>query len=405
MAPNRRNFLRQSCDLAALAAVGSLLPHQLVGQTLAPDQKKSDVIATNKPKKNTAESWKLFRGNEFATGEAKSCLPDKLDLLWKYEIKGGAFEATPAIIDGVCYVPDLDGFWHAINLTDGKEKWKKKTDAFAFAASPAFKDDRLYVGDIDGFFYCYDLTGKEIWKFEAGAEISSSATFYKDKVLFGCQDARLYCLDRKTGKPAGFEKIEVQDQIRCSPTVVADRSFVAGCDGHLHIIDLNAGKELAAIEIDSPTGVTPAIMGDNVFFGTEAGEVFAIDWKKAEVKWRFTERSRREIRSSAAVSERMLVVGSRSKNVYGIDPMTGEEKWKFTCRRGVQSSPLIACDRVFVAATDGRVYLLDLLTGKELWNKQTGDSFTSSPAVVDHRLLIASNDGVVYCFGKDEQAG
>lgn len=363
--------------------------------------KPTHVAETNADALAKSE-WTLFRGNAFATGESKSCLPDRLELLWKYEVKDGAFEATPVIVDGVCYLPDLDGTLHALDLQNGKPKWTKKTGAFAFAASPAYRDGLLYVGDIDGIFYCFDLDGNAKWKFtpeDGGAEISSSANFYEGNVLYGSQDARLYCLDAETGKLA-WPPVEVPDQIRSSPTVVEDRSFVAGCDGHLHIIDLKLGKEVASIPINAPTGTTPAVQGDFVYFGTEGGDFFKINWRNAKIEWQFSERKHREIRSSAAVNQDMVVFGSKSKIAYAVNPKTGKEVWRFTCKRAVDSSPVIACDRVFVAASDGRLYLLDLLTGKEIWKKETGDSFTGSPAVVDGKLIIASDDGVVYCFGE-----
>jgi len=396
MSTNRRTFLKRNFIAASLATTAISCAQNSTAPA-NPQSGTSSIKPSAKP-----QQWPQFRGDELASGVAQSCLPDKLDVLWKYKVKDGAFDATPAIIDGVCYVPDLDGEWHALDIHTGDVKWTKKTEAFSFAASPAFRDGKLFVGDIDGIFYCYDLKGKELWRFTAGAEISASATFYKDNVLFASQDATLYCLNQKTGKLAW--KIEVQDQIQCSPTVVGDRSFVAGCDGHLHIMDLIAGKEVAAIEIDSPTGVTPAVMGDHVYFGTEAGEVFKINWKEATVGWRFTEKRRREIRSSAAVTDKMVVVGSRSKNVYGIDPKTGLEIWKFTGRHGIESSPLIACDRVFIASNRGRLHLLDLMTGKEIWKKETGDSFSSSPAAVNGKLVITSGEGVVYCLGAPEKA-
>ena len=55
--------------------------------------------------------------------------------------------------------------------------------------------------------------------------------------------------------------------------------MVAGCDGKLHIIGLDDGQEIGAVEIDSPTGSTPAVQGDLLFFGTEGGTFYAIDWR------------------------------------------------------------------------------------------------------------------------------
>lgn len=403
MSANRRTFLKQNLVAATLVTTGAT-------SGISPAQTPVPAVETAKGSSTGSENtalpktqWAYFRGDENASGVSKSCLPDELDILWKYKVKDGAFTATPVVVGGVCYVPDLDGVWHAMDLSTGEKKWTKKTEAFSFAASPAYRNGRLFVGDIDGIFYCYDLDGNEQWRFTAEAEISSSATFFGDNVLFASQDAKLYCVNQKTGKLA-WKPIEVQDQIRCSPTVAGNRSFVAGCDGHLHIIDLVAGKEVAAIEIDSPTGVTPAVMGEHIFFGTEAGEIFKINWKEATVDWRFTEKRRREIRSSSAVSEEIAVTASRSKNVYGIEPKSGDLLWQFTAKHSVESSPVIACDRVFFATTRGLMHLLDAKTGKELWKKETGDSFASAPAVVDGKLLITSDEGIVYCLGKAKDA-
>src|SRR6185369_1479013 len=89
-----------------------------------------------------------------------------------------------------------------------------------------------------------------------------------------------YCLNAKTGEEQWTHKIG--DQIRCSPTVVENRCFLAGCDGKLHIINLDDGKEVKEVDIESPTGATPAAVGDNIFFGTEGSTFFCINGKKGK---------------------------------------------------------------------------------------------------------------------------
>ncbi len=164
-------------------------------------------------------------------------------------------------------------------------------DGSSFNASAAFRNGYLFIGDSDGMFYCVDAAkGKEKWKFKTDAEIDSSANFYHGQVVFGSQDATLYCLNADTG--AVVWKHKVQDQIRCSPTVVEDRAFVAGCDGKLHIIDLTNGNDVANVDIEAPTGSTPAVHGDVVYFGTEGGTFFAIDWKRATIVWRWEDKAR-----------------------------------------------------------------------------------------------------------------
>ena len=267
-------------------------------------------------------SWQLFRGNSQSTGVAISRLPQELKVLWKFRVENGAFDGTAAIADGAVYIGDLDGKLFALDLKSGNQRWELTTE-IGFATSPAIRDGRLYIGDIDGKFYCVDAGQGEIeWTFETEAEINSSANFYQDKVLVGSQDATLYCLNAETGKLAWKHVIE--DQIRCTPTIIGDRTFLAGCDARLHIIDLSRGAGVDGVDISAPTGVTPAARGDFVYFGTEAGAFFCIDWKQAKVAWVFEdEQQSQPFRSCPALDEDIVVVGSRSKRVLAFESGIG----------------------------------------------------------------------------------
>ena len=172
---------------------------------------------------SSADAWPMFRGNSLATGVAKSGLPTNLELLWRYEVPKGAFEGTPAIVEGVVYLGDLDGSLFALDLQTGQELWKYTTDS-GFPASPAVRDRKVYLGDYDGRLHCVEAQGgKQLWVFESNAEINSCPNFYRENVLFGSQDATLYCLNATTGELVW--KFEIQDQIRCSPTLVEGRAF------------------------------------------------------------------------------------------------------------------------------------------------------------------------------------
>ena len=120
-----------------------------------------DSASVTRPTAATAtRDWPLFRGDPLSSGVARTTLPDQPELLWKYEVKDGAFDSTAAIADGVVYIGDLDGKLYAIDLVSGKEIWSQKFEA-GFIASPAVKNGFLYLGDMDGKCYCIDAkTGK-----------------------------------------------------------------------------------------------------------------------------------------------------------------------------------------------------------------------------------------------------
>src|SRR5438270_13592712 len=69
------------------------------------------------------KDWPLYRGDSLSSGVAQTTLPDKPELLWKYEVKGGAFESTATIAGGVVYIGGMDGTLFALDLASGKEVW------------------------------------------------------------------------------------------------------------------------------------------------------------------------------------------------------------------------------------------------------------------------------------------
>ena len=96
--------------------------------------------------------------------------------------------------------------------------------------------------------------------------------------------------------------------------MVEGHAFLAGCDARLHIIDLDKGEAVGTVEIDAPTGSTPAAAGDRVYFGTEGGAFFSINWKDAEVDWSYEDMSRGSAyQSSAAVTDERVVVGGQGR--------------------------------------------------------------------------------------------
>ncbi len=345
-----------------------------------------------------ARTWPLFRGDPQSRGVAVSTLPEKLALLWQFPVKNGAFEGTPAIVDGVVYIGDLDGSVFALNLADGQKKWEYETDS-CFIAPPAVRAGRLYIGDIDGRFHCLDTaSGKPLWGFESQAEIDGSANFHGEHVLFGSQDATLYCLDAASGKL--IWKHAIDDQIRCAPTIVEGHAFVAGCDSRLHVIDVATGTEKASVEIDSPTGVTPAADKNLVYFGTEAGSFFCVDWQKAVVAWKFDSPEQSQaFRSSPALTPQAVLFGGRDKRLHALNPQTGEALWSYVAKSRIDSSPVVVGQRAFFGSGDGRLTAVDIATGKAVWETELKGSLTGSPSVADQRLVIASDAGVVYCFG------
>jgi len=361
------------------------------------------------------DAWPMARGCPEGTGRSATTLRLPLTEKWHRSLEKTAFGAVPVIADGTIYLGDLDGTFHALDLATGATTWTFKAEAAGFPSAAAVSlvpaAPLVVVGDDTGVVRAFDrATGKLAWEYETEGEISGGPTILAGddggRVLIGSQDASLSCLQLADGKL--LWKHSIADQIRCSPTVArsadGDRVFLAGCDGKLHVIDVQSGQEKAAVSIDGPTGTTPATHGDRVFFGTEGGGFFAIDFFKAEVAWRAQSAvNGQSYRSSAAIASELVIVGSRGKAVEAFSCADGARKWRHPMRGKVDASPIVAATEdgrpvAIVADSAGKLAALDAATGEPVWEFDAGGGFSAGAAMAAGHVVIASDDGTVWCF-------
>jgi outer membrane protein assembly factor BamB len=386
------------CVTAAVASIGAL--SAAAAHADRPAAGTVEHAGSEKAAAGITE-WPLFRGVPQATGRSDGEIVPPLREVWKKTVPDGSFQATAVIADGVVYVGDLDGRFYALSLADGEPRWTF-TAPVGFSAAAAVAGDKLWIGDLDGTVYALDAhRGELLWKFQTEAEINGGANLRGEQLLIGSQDASLYCLESSGGKL--LWTYTTDDQIRCFPTTVGGRGFLAGCDARLHVVDLDGGQAIAGVPLDAQTGCTPAVLGKSVYFGTEGGTFFCVDWEKAQIRWESrSPQSGQPIRSSAAVDEGIVVYGGRDKRLRALNPESGEELWTFSARGRIDASPVLAGESIVVGSADGRLYLIDRHSGKAVWQFDAGGTFSASAAVASGRVVVGNEDGVLYCFAAEK---
>ena len=103
------------------------------------------------------------------------------------------------------------------------------------------------------------------------------------------------------------------------------------------------------------------------------------------------------VRSSPAVADGKVYVGSTDSKVYALDASTGAPIWNSATGCIDMSSPAVADGKVYVGSTDSKVYALDALTGGLIWSYQTGSVVYSSPAVADGKVYVGGGSSL-YAF-------
>jgi outer membrane protein assembly factor BamB len=352
-----------------------------------------------------ADDWPFVRRDTLGSGVATSTVADPPEMLWTYRAdKQAGFEATAVVSNGIIYVGDDAGTFHAVRLNDGAAVWTKTFEDGCFLSGAALDGNHIFVGDANGIVRSLRMSdGEEVWSKEIGAEVYAGPTVQGDSLFVTCEAGALSCLNTANGEERWQFRIDAP--LRCTPTIVAGHILLAGCDSKLHRIAVSDGTEVDTLPIDAPTGATAAARENRAYFGTEGGSFYAIeiplggDKQPAEI-WTYRDPERNQpIRSAAAVGERLVVYGAQSKAVYALDRATGQLKWKLTTRSRVDSSPVIAGERVVAATDRGVLYVLDRTTGEVRWQFDAGGGFTASPIIVENRIVIGNTDGALYCFG------
>jgi outer membrane protein assembly factor BamB len=139
-----------------------------------------------------------------------------------------------------------------------------------------------------------------------------------------------------------------------------------------------------------------------LYVGTMSNQVLALDLKKNDIVWSFEPTRSQPFYSSAAVTDKLVIVGNRNKFLHALDRTKGTEVWKFPTLGRVDSSPVVVGKRVYVGSTDGNLYVIDVDKGTESKRFALGRSITASPAVAHNCLVIGTSDGFVHCLGKKE---
>ncbi|MEM6980866.1 MAG: PQQ-binding-like beta-propeller repeat protein, partial [Planctomycetota bacterium] len=260
-------------------------------------------------------SFSLPRVNAGASGFIDITLPDELGVIWETKT-AEAIETTPVVDQGRVFVADVMGGVEALELQSGKSLWRRDFDT-GFVASPTIlsassvthhpdrlvvletdKDDatpdgqrrtvdgnqidkwdriiasdRLLLGDVEGNVWSLDpATGQTQWQIAIEAEIDAAVAFFvlvadeqpQVQLLVTSQDGNLRCLNAENGEL--IWTYATGDQIRCGASIAQGKTFLGGCDGGLHIVDLTTGKAVGEpLPLGGPTGSTPA---------TESGPVF-----------------------------------------------------------------------------------------------------------------------------------
>lgn len=158
----------------------------------------------------------------------------------------------------------------------------------------------------------------------------------------------------------------------------------------------STNSTLWSLKIGGAVRSSPAVDEGLVFVGSDDFKLYCLDQNSGAVVWSFTTEG--AIESSSAVFEEFVFVGSGDGKLYCLDKASGSFRWSYQTMGRVSSSPAVYGYRVVFSSENQRVYCLNAQDGTLVWSYRTEGPIHSSPAIANNRVFVGSSDGKVYCL-------
>ncbi len=229
--------------------------------------KTGDVLVSSITICNDKIIFGSFDGNLY-------CVNSDGKELWRF--KTGAeinCRFSYPVSENKIFFPSFDNFLYCVDIESGREVWRFKTGKYGSTGSPTLYKGVIYHGSRDGFFYAIDAKdGKDIWKIiisESDNPISTKPLVIDDKIYFGTDDEKVYCLNLDGNI---LWRFKTGHKIGCPPVFDNGNIYIGSFDCYLYSLDSRKGTEIwrYATSVSSPSYCPPA------------QEAFRIEVKKSE---------------------------------------------------------------------------------------------------------------------------
>ncbi len=350
--------------------------------------------------KSNFSSWPTFALNENRTGGNSSIVPKyAASLAWKH-YAGAPIYSTPAVVNGKVVFGSDGSEVRAVFLASGRLVWVFSSNGLV-RASPVVSNGRVYVGSLNGSFYALnESTGELIWEFAAGKAIRGAATVANGTVYFGSDDEYVYAFNESNGH--FLWKHFADGAVSSSPLYAFGRVFFSAKERGITALFSNGTKNWTYSPVKSyaAKGVhSQAAVSENgkfvSFFGDDGGAHFL--WaENGSVAW--NRNFSKSLVGTPVNANGSVFFATEDGEFFAMNFSNRSSKWIRDLGKPLVSGAVFANDTLFLASKDGTLFSLFARTGAQAWNYSLGGESQSSPSVSDGRVFAPSLDGFVYAF-------
>lgn len=280
----------------------------------------------------------------------------------------GTFYAAPVFDNDRTYLVSYEGHLVRIDRMQGSNEianpWTVELGENV-VATPILSGGRLYVPTEAGEVVVVDTeNGATVSRFrvESGRVWGAPLVSGENLIVSNFDQKTTYAMRLSDGKAAwstGDAGASASDIVAAGQNVL-----IGSLDGSLHALDAAGGGSRWQFKADGWVTGAPLVAGDTIYAGTMGGSVYALTLD-GQQRWQFTlDGTKPEFRATPALVNGILVAVARRGIVVGLDPATGQQRWRSEVADArLDASPLVVDGSVFLATTKHALIRVDASSG------------------------------------------
>ncbi len=286
---------------------------------------------------------------------------------------GISFYAAPITTDsGLLIVGSYESGIFALDLERGTEVWTFDQVEGQIVGSPAAANGKILVPTTSGHLYALnEETGRLNWTFPRVGSLSGgfwgSPVIKNDLVFIASLNHSLYALEFETGNLV--RETDLSGASAGSPTLTDDHILVGTFSEKLHAVNLESGRISWSFETDGWVWGNPTVSEGVAYFGDMTGRIYALDAQTGRSQWSNTELLNGSISSTPALQGNQVFFVTDAGSIFARNAGADSPVWQDTRVGRLLSDPVLRNGTLLVAISDGDalVAAYDAESGGTLW--------------------------------------
>lgn len=154
-----------------------------------------------------------------------------------------------------------------------------------------------------------------------------------------------------------------------------------------------------SFEVEDAVRSTPAVNNGIVYVGSYDNNLWAINAKDGSFVWKYATEG--GIGSSPTYSGGAVYIGSSDHQLHAVDVRSGKRLWAFRTEGKIFTRPCAGVGLIFFGSDDGKMYAIKPgpASAKEMWAYNVMNPVRSSPIIENDRIYFGCDGGEFFCLG------